>query len=311
MQDVVCVDEGTGNMEEVVEPWIAGIWDVVAEVWREDNTFAASSEQQHVVEETGQHLMTAKSRNGSISSDNNNVSSSPLSIPLSDRSLLNGNAIFPALTNNTPPLELELPKGLRTLNEFLTLTKYDSISEPGYVAPPGSIVRLRSTMHLSLSLPSPNTSSSSLNNPSPASKCLSTIDLVFFLPSHICTALTSDITGYRPPRRISDDDVSLSTSNNSCFRELFHAEVLKWRYLTKGGREAPRRVLHIDISLKGSGIVYEPGDAFGVYSPNNEKSVAYALSLLEPTLPDGASADTLLMVRVMKCVYYNLVSKPN
>ncbi len=310
MQDVVCVDEGTGNMEEVVEPWIVGIWDVVAEVWRYNNTFAAS-EQQHDVEETGQHLMMAKSRNGSISSDNINVSPSPLSIPLSDMSLLNGNVTFPALTNNTPPLELELPKGLRKLNEFLTLTKYDPISEPGYVTPPGSIARLRSTMHLSLSLPSPATTSSSLNNPSPASKCLSTIDLVLFLPSHTCTAVTSDTTGYRPPHPISDDDVSSSTSNNSCFRELFHAEVLKWRYLTKGGREVPRRALHIDVSLKGSGIVYEPGDAFGVYSRNNEKSVAYALSLLEPTLPDGASADTLLMVRVMKCVYYNLVSKPN
>ncbi len=81
--------------------------------------------------------------------------------------------------------------------------------------------------------------------------------------------------------------------------------------MTKGGREAKRRVLHIDVSLRGSGIVYEPGDAFGVYCPNREEEVAYALSLLEPTLPEGASADTLLSVRWLSyAIYCHVGSKP-
>ncbi len=213
MQDVVCVDEGTGNMEEVVEPWIAGIWDVVAEVWREgNNSAAASNEQQPVVEDEAatagqQHHTKAKSRTSSINSDD--INSSSLSTPLSNNmSLLKGNDITfpPALTNNTPPpLEFDLSIGVRTLNEFLTLKKYDSISGPSYVAPPGSIARLRSTMHLSLSLPPPTTtttatsSSSSLNGPSSASKCACQRLTwhYFFHLIYMCTAtVTCDTTGY-------------------------------------------------------------------------------------------------------------------
>ncbi len=102
-------------------------------------------------------------------------------------------------------------------------------------------------------------------------------------------------------RSISSDETF--STNDPHFRRCFHAELLKWRYLTKGGRDARRRVLCIDVSIRGSGLVYTPGDAFGVYCCNREAAVAYAISLLEPSLPEGASADTQLMVRydMMKC----------
>ncbi len=288
MLDVACVDEGTGNMEEVVEPWIAGIWDVVAEAFIDDASAAA---EQRVEEETG-HLRT-KSGNGCATVNSPSLPKTP---PLNDSSLLNGGAPFSA-----PLLELELPTGLRPLTEFLSLSKYSSISDPGYIAPSGSVPRLRSTMHLSLSLPSPPSSSGPVG---PESKCVICFrQLILFhlvvlnFSPLISKAAAFDTTGYPlipRTRSISNDETS-STSNPH-FRQCFNAELLKWRYLTKGGREAHRRVLHIEVSLRGSGIVYGPGDSFGVYGPNREEAVDYAISLLEPTLPEEASADTQLTV---------------
>ncbi len=169
MLDVACVDEGTGNMEEVVEPWITEIWDVMAKVWREDVTTVAV--EQHLVVQTG-HVLKTKSRSGG--SDITVISSSPLinGSLNDDMSILNANG------NNAPLLKFKLPTGLRHLKEFLSLTKYVAINEPGYVTPSGCIPRLRSTMHLSLALLSPTTSTNFNSNPGSTSKCHISIHVV-------------------------------------------------------------------------------------------------------------------------------------
>eukprot|EP00752_Nemacystus_decipiens_P018761 g16821.t1 len=71
----------------------------------------------------------------------------------------------------------------------------------------------------------------------------------------------------------------------------FAARVKSARYLTEGGTQAERRVINMELSLRGSGIVYEPGDVIGVRCPNPDTDVAYVLQRLEEALPEGAGPD--------------------
>lgn len=68
----------------------------------------------------------------------------------------------------------------------------------------------------------------------------------------------------------------------------FAAELLVGQKIT--GRDSVKDVRHIEISLAGSGLTYQPGDALGVYFTNDEQLVD---SILERT---GCAADTLVKV---------------
>ncbi|CCQ11169.1 Sulfite reductase [NADPH] flavoprotein alpha-component [Pseudoalteromonas luteoviolacea B = ATCC 29581] len=59
----------------------------------------------------------------------------------------------------------------------------------------------------------------------------------------------------------------------------FSAELSVVQKIT--GRDSTKDVRHIEISLEGSGIAYQPGDSLGVYFLNDEDRVDEVLSLLE------------------------------
>ncbi len=71
----------------------------------------------------------------------------------------------------------------------------------------------------------------------------------------------------------------------------FAAEVLVNQKIT--GRDSTKDVRHIELSLEGSGICYEPGDALAVIAPNPPQLVAQFLS----TLTLGADSEVVVRGR--------------
>lgn len=59
----------------------------------------------------------------------------------------------------------------------------------------------------------------------------------------------------------------------------FHAEILENQVLT--GRGSSKETRHVEISLEGSGISYQPGDALGVVPRNDQELVQALLAQLE------------------------------
>lgn len=68
----------------------------------------------------------------------------------------------------------------------------------------------------------------------------------------------------------------------------FEAEISEIQKIT--GRDSTKDVRHVEISLEGSGLAYQPGDSLGVYFHNDAESVDAILTELEL---DGASAVAL------------------
>jgi len=58
----------------------------------------------------------------------------------------------------------------------------------------------------------------------------------------------------------------------------FPAEVLEKQVLS--GRGSNKEVLHLELSLEGSGLQYQPGDALGVYAQNDPQLVASLIETL-------------------------------
>ena len=67
--------------------------------------------------------------------------------------------------------------------------------------------------------------------------------------------------------------VALSDSTESEFSRSnpFQAEILE--NLNLNGRGSDRETRHIEISLEGSNLQYEPGDSLGVYPENHPRLV--------------------------------------
>ncbi|WP_243347051.1 assimilatory sulfite reductase (NADPH) flavoprotein subunit [Parabacteroides sp. FAFU027] len=59
----------------------------------------------------------------------------------------------------------------------------------------------------------------------------------------------------------------------------FQATVLDKTFLH--GRDSDRQTLHVELSLEGSGITYEPGDSMGVYATNPPELVDQVLETLQ------------------------------
>jgi sulfite reductase [NADPH] flavoprotein, alpha-component len=59
----------------------------------------------------------------------------------------------------------------------------------------------------------------------------------------------------------------------------FQATVLDKTFLH--GRDSDRQTLHVELSLEGSGLTYEPGDAMGVYATNPPELVDQVLETLQ------------------------------
>ncbi|MDO8827078.1 assimilatory sulfite reductase (NADPH) flavoprotein subunit [Methylophaga sp.] len=71
-------------------------------------------------------------------------------------------------------------------------------------------------------------------------------------------------------------------------KQPFPALILENQILS--GRGSSKEVRHIEISLEGSGLQYQPGDALGVYPQNDPELVAMLIDAL------GFAADTLVEV---------------
>lgn len=75
----------------------------------------------------------------------------------------------------------------------------------------------------------------------------------------------------------------------------FQAEVLE--NLNLNGRGSARETRHLEISLEGSGLVYEPGDSLGIYPENDPELVDTLINLLgwnaDDTVPVNKSGDRL------------------
>lgn len=59
----------------------------------------------------------------------------------------------------------------------------------------------------------------------------------------------------------------------------FEAKVLTKIQLN--GKGSDKETYHVELSLEGSGLTYQPGDALGVYGINSQKSIAELLSILQ------------------------------
>ncbi len=71
-------------------------------------------------------------------------------------------------------------------------------------------------------------------------------------------------------------------------RNPFEAEISVVQKIT--GRDSTKDIRHIELSLEGSGLTYQPGDALGVYFHNDEAEVDALLTLLKL---DGEAEVTL------------------
>lgn len=83
----------------------------------------------------------------------------------------------------------------------------------------------------------------------------------------------------------STPSVSVSTSAHATeehgeYNKLnpFQATVLDKTFLH--GRDSDRQTLHVELSLEGSGLTYEPGDAMGIYATNPPELVDSVLETL-------------------------------
>ncbi len=71
----------------------------------------------------------------------------------------------------------------------------------------------------------------------------------------------------------------------------FGAEVLEKIVLSGTGSE--KEVLHVELSLEGSGLTYEPGDAIGVFPRNREADVAAVVKAAGLSADDTLNGSTL------------------
>ncbi|KAG5178491.1 hypothetical protein JKP88DRAFT_269091 [Tribonema minus] len=117
---MACADEGTGTMEETIEPWLEGLWSAL------DKLHASATEGN----------TTAPSSPGG---DHTDVEASSVS----------DEAAAAAQTDEPqPPASpvLELPPDLKPLDGFLP----DSIADPAFVLPEAEVPKLRSNLWVSL-----------------------------------------------------------------------------------------------------------------------------------------------------------------
>ena len=91
----------------------------------------------------------------------------------------------------------------------------------------------------------------------------------------------------------------------------YYAEVLE--NITLNGRGSNKQTQHLELSLEGSGITFEPGDSLGIIPENNEQLVALLLEALafdagQQVTVDGASIT--LQEALQKQLEITVLSKP-
>ncbi|ODN67460.1 assimilatory sulfite reductase (NADPH) flavoprotein subunit [Methylophaga muralis] len=91
-------------------------------------------------------------------------------------------------------------------------------------------------------------------------------------------ALTSSMQASAAPPSASAAMSQLETSVQYDRKHPFSAPLLENQLLS--GRGSSKEVRHIEISLEGSGLQYEPGDALGVYPQNDPALVSMLIDAL-------------------------------
>jgi sulfite reductase (NADPH) flavoprotein alpha-component len=106
-----------------------------------------------------------------------------------------------------------------------------------------------------------------------------------------------------------------ATTNNEASnfsrKNPFYAEVLE--NITLNGRGSNKQTQHLELSLEGSGISFEPGDSLGIIPENNEQLVALLIEALafdagQLVTVDGASIT--LQEALQKHLEITVLSKP-
>jgi sulfite reductase (NADPH) flavoprotein alpha-component len=106
-----------------------------------------------------------------------------------------------------------------------------------------------------------------------------------------------------------------ATTNNEASnfsrKHPFYAEVLE--NITLNGRGSNKQTQHLELSLEGSGISFEPGDSLGIIPENNEQLVALLIEALafdagQLVTVDGASIT--LQEALQKHLEITVLSKP-
>ncbi|WP_068618518.1 assimilatory sulfite reductase (NADPH) flavoprotein subunit [Paenibacillus tuaregi] len=95
--------------------------------------------------------------------------------------------------------------------------------------------------------------------------------------SQVAEALGQGAAGQTTAVSASSEGVTVQESEYSRSHP-FHAEVLE--NLNLNGRGSDRETRHIEISLEGSNLQYEPGDSLGIYPENHPQLVAELITAM-------------------------------
>jgi sulfite reductase (NADPH) flavoprotein alpha-component len=124
-------------------------------------------------------------------------------------------------------------------------------------------------------------------------RTLEECDVEFEMPARRWVDEVLPLVGAQPgagtiPQTSESESRTAKISTAYTRRNPFHANILVNQRLT--GRESSKDVRHIELSLEGSHIHYEPGDAIGVVPRNHPNAV--------DALLDGSKLDAAAPVRV-------------
>lgn len=96
--------------------------------------------------------------------------------------------------------------------------------------------------------------------------------------SDVLASLTVSVTPAASPSTTDSTTASVGVESEYTRTNPFQAEVLE--NLNLNGRGSSRETRHIELSLEGSNLEYQPGDSLGVYPQNHPKLVEDILTAL-------------------------------
>jgi methionine synthase reductase len=267
---LACADEGTGTMEDTVEPWLTGLWAAL-------DSFAAAKSSTvpcspTIIDDASAAATTTTAVTPAVTAIDGAAapSSSASEATVTADAQPTVAAEQPVQQQPTTTVadtaKFVLPAGLQPVTAFL----HDRMADADFVIPEGEIPRVRANTWVAVTY---ETSSSSSSSGAAAGD------------SSGSTASSSSNGVLRRQRSES------LAEGHYTVDFPFNARAKSARYLTASGAAAERRVVHLELSLAGSGIEYEPGDAVGLKCPNPDSWVQCVLDRVQSTLLGGVTCD--------------------
>eukprot|EP00953_Heterococcus_sp_UTEX-ZZ885_P035742 18437-Heterococcus_DN1.PRE.3 len=283
---LACADEGTGTMEDTVEPWLTGLWAAL------DNFAAAKSStapcSPTVTDDAPAATTpaaTAAATPAVTAADNAAAPSSIASEAVASAVVADAQpteaaeqpvvpqqstAAAAAAAAVADAAKFVLPAGLQPVTAFL----HDRMADADFVIPEGEIPRVRANTWVAVTY---ETSSSSTSSSSSGAAAVDS-------SGSTASSNSSGLLRRQRSESLAEGHYTVDFP--------FNARAKSARYLTASGAAAERRVVHLELSLAGSGIEYEPGDAVGLKCPNPDSWVQCVLDRVQSTLPGGVTCDT-------------------